>query len=59
MTLLDWCILWAPVTAVTAIALITTKYDRSVVDFLAAGRYLLATAKRDVRDDGMVGPGHP
>lgn len=48
MTLLDWLIVWVPITFATAFALYTARFNKSVVDFIAAGRcagrFLLATA---------------
>jgi SSS family solute:Na+ symporter len=48
MTLLDWSILWIPITIAMGFALYTARFNKNVVDFIAAGRcagrYLLATA---------------
>jgi SSS family solute:Na+ symporter len=49
MTPLDWLILWVPIVVVIFVAMYTARFNRSVADFIAAGRcagrYLLATAQ--------------
>lgn len=48
MALFDWFLLWIPMTCAMAFALYAARFNKSVVDFIAAGRcagrYLLATA---------------
>jgi SSS family solute:Na+ symporter len=49
MTTLDWIIVWAPLVLVLALAVYTSRFNKSVADFIAAGRcagrYLLTSAR--------------
>lgn len=48
MTFFDWFLIWVPITCAMGLALYVARFNKSVVDFIAAGRcagrYLLATA---------------
>jgi len=48
MTFLDWSVIWVPTIFAMAFAIYTARFNKSVVDFIAAGRcagrFLLATA---------------
>lgn len=49
MTIWDWLLIWVPVVFIACLAAYTNRYNKSVADFLAAGRcagrYLLTTAR--------------
>jgi SSS family solute:Na+ symporter len=61
MTLLDWCIIWAPLICAMGFALYTARFNKSVVDFIAAGRcagrYLLATAGAEAGSSAIAAIG--
>ena len=49
MTIWDWIIVWVPLIFVLGVAAYTQRFNKSVADFIAAGRcagrYLLTTAR--------------
>lgn len=42
MTWIDWCIIIVPMAALIWLSIYSRRYARSVVDFLAAGRYVMS-----------------